>query len=500
MKITKIFSLTLLIVLMSGCSKDFLSRYPTTSLANDIALTTIENCESAAVGLYAAMGSSSYIGRNLTVWGDLATDNASTKGADAGHLWNLEGYQITTSLDEVESLWSTSYTIIARATRVLNGSKELLAKTSIATDKDRLEVVIAQCYAVRAYATFVLANYFCLPYPTTATGPNTAKAQTMNGVVVITTDATPINTPVKQTNLEATYQAVLTDLQASKDAFDRARKTTSQTTDPQYFISKAAVAALQARVNLFMGNWDEAKTRAEEAITLRNGNLEYNFEKYLTMWETPVITTEDIFTINKNSKTQLSANSINNFYISYGGNFEPIKSLFTFTDMRKQLYAQREAGKSQSKCQKYPNAFGLNNIPVIRLPEMHLTLAEAHYRLGNATAAAEELLKIAKRDTAVTTITETGEDLFERIKVERRKETAGEGLRWMDMRRWGTPIVRTSDVLFRFPFKDPYAVKDFAYPIPDGERNANHLMDQNEVWDMSKNGGSVNLPTLKSDE
>ena len=65
------------------------------------------------------------------------------------------------------------------------------------------------------------------------------------------------------------------------------------------YMNTAAVAALEARVKLYMKNYEGAITAAQEAITLSGGTIVSTKEDYKNMYTTLAVSTEDIFFIAK---------------------------------------------------------------------------------------------------------------------------------------------------------------------------------------------------------
>ena len=83
-------------------------------------------------------------------------------------------------------------------------------------------------------------------------------------------------------------------------------------------MNTAAVAALEARVKLYMKNYEGAITAAQEAITLSGGTIVSTKEDYKNMYTTLAVSTEDIFFIAKAEDDYLSANALNTLWNKYG--------------------------------------------------------------------------------------------------------------------------------------------------------------------------------------
>ena len=96
-----------------------------------------------------------------------------------------------------------------------------------------------------------------------------------------------------------------------------------------------------------------------------------------------------------------------------------------------------------NKMPAYNGDVRYSNIPLLRLSEVYLNAAEAAFRLGNTTKAAQYLNDIIKNRTSDTTKQVTASDVtLARILLERRKELVGEGQRFFDALRNNETITR----------------------------------------------------------
>jgi hypothetical protein len=192
------------------------------------------------------------------------------------------------------------------------------------------------------------------------------------------------------------------------------------------------------------------------------------------MWSSNAVSPEDIFTINNTNDDNLSANALNTLYGSYkGGLTDFTKSKFADTDYR--------AGVLSNYAFKYcglPTAQAVSNIPVFRLSEMYLILAECEAQLGNIAQAQEALFFTAGRDVAIESadkLPATKDELMSFISDERVRELYLEGHRWYDARRQGLKITVATT-------KQNFDVAKFVYPIPAAEINAGYGTEQNTGW------------------
>ncbi len=118
---------------------------------------------------------------------------------------------------------------------------------------------------------------------------------------------------------------------------------------------------------------------------------------------------------------------------------------------------------------------------------MYLIIAEANLR-GTTTdlnAAKEALLKVAKRNSAITLddLGSTKEEVFAFLKDERARELFQEGFRFYDLRRWDEKAEVYADNLDNVSYKfTNFAISEFCYPIPASEVNAGFGVEQTADW------------------
>jgi len=135
--------------------------------------------------------------------------------------------------------------------------------------------------------------------------------------------------------------------------------------------------------------------------------------------------------------------------------------------------------------------------PFIRFAEILLNYAEASYFLGEEDTARESLNRVRSRPSVdMPPVTESGDELFDRIVNERRIELVFEQHRWYDVRRWmiAEEVLnedqtrmsirkqedgsKTYEVLF-WKEANFQAPRDYLLPIPQSEIDRNGLLEQN---------------------
>ena len=141
-------------------------------------------------------------------------------------------------------------------------------------------------------------------------------------------------------------------------------------------------------------------------------------------------------------------------------------NLYNANDIRKNVYLEQKNVKylgntiSLYLVNKYPNnpdmvlssssssfwfGFGSNAYSyahkpkLFRIAEMYLIVAEAAYKLGQTTDSQTYLDKLRKA-RGLENVTYT--DIWQEIQDERNREFAFEGVRLIDIKRWGLSVVR----------------------------------------------------------
>lgn len=465
--LTYIFSLIVGVASFSSCSFDT-DIY--TAIDMEDAFGSAQDIENALNGVYRNLGNHMYRGNRVVAIGDMSSD-ISVASASTGHYYAINSWSFADTSGELLDVWSYAYKVIDQSTRAINGSQKLIEDGGLPEgDDEKLEVAMSQFYALRALAHFDLVNIFGLPYKA---GGNNSQP----GIVIVDKDPIEDFQPVERSSVEDTYVQILKDIESAK-------KYAKGDID-QYYMNEAAIYALEARVNLYMHRFEAAAKAANEAIKLRDSDGVSN-DTYVTMWRSVAITGEDIFTLVKSNDDNLSANSLNTLYGSYKGSVSQFtKDMINSTDIRSKLIYNSSAfeGHHPGKFDGLPSSLAVGNIPVFRLSEMYLIVAESEAQLGNVGASQKALLYTAKRDSKITSESDlpaTKDALLTFIADERVRELFVEGHRFYDLRRTGAVAEIGGDPNF--------VAQKFVFPIPSEEINSGFGVKQNEGW-------NDNLPT-----
>lgn len=469
MKNFKILAIgTVLTLGLASCGDSYFDVDMDQNKTSETAFNTAQDVKNGMIGAYYALGNYRFYGRDVVALGDMASDLA-TADASSGHFVELNTYQITDTNGELDEIWNYGYKVIDCSVRSINGAEKILEAGVTEEDEYAIYSYLSQCYALRALATFTLTNIFGLPYQ---------KGQTNSqlGVILVIDKPWTITDEVHRSSVEACYAQVLSDIDNAKKYYAGEDEMNGA---PQFYFNLAAIYALEARVNLYMGNYAAAKAAAENAIEER-GSDGATAANYVSMWSSNAISAEDILTINKTNDDNLSANALNTLYGSYGGAVSAkVTGLFEDNDYRAlvlDFYGIKYCG--------LPSAQAVSNIPIFRVSEMYLIIAECEANLGNLDEAKEALFFTAQRNADIAStddLPSAKADIISFINDERVRELYLEGHRWYDARRQGLKITVNNAA------KTSFDVAKFVYPIPADEINAGYGTEQNEGW-------SDNLP------
>jgi len=138
------------------------------------------------------------------------------------------------------------------------------------------------------------------------------------------------------------------------------------------------------------------------------------------------------------------------------------------------FFLNKFIGRVSNKAANTPELNFFQDEYEIRLADTYLMEAEALMNAGGGVGVgsrAYTLLNAVRARVGLSAVASVTQD---NIELERRKELAGEGQRWLDLVRWG----KAGTVL---AFKGFVAGKHEVFPIPQGELNNTKLV-QNKEW------------------
>lgn len=393
-----------------------------------------------------------------------------------------------------EFTWRNAYNQISAANSVL-------ATINPATDDATLMYYRGQALAFRAFNYHVLAQLFQFNYQTHADSPCVPLLLDTNSDVVAAEGGAP------RATVAEIYNQIILDL----DESIRMLENTSMTAPSKKFISPSVAHGLRARVHLTMGNWSAAAEDAQYVIT-NSGATPYSMEEVSkpTFVEATEASWLWAMIIEEGDRVVTSAivnwpshmGSLNYGYASVGAWRWISKKLYDAipaTDVRKGWWldgdcvsanldeAQQayitEAGAypyTQVKFGPYKGEIytdvNANDVPLMRIEEMYLILAEAQAMAGDAPTGAATLQSFVStyRDPAYTCTQSTPEGVQKAVYDQRRIELWGEGLSYFDIMRLGVGVDRRgagfqTAHIYNIAPNDPILILQ----IPQSEEEAN---------------------------
>jgi len=475
------------VFLLTSCDKKLDEIQPRQSISFDAALSSQANVESAVNAIYGGLRLQTEYGRDKLALADALADIAQATGK-SGRLQpenrNTQGSHFAN--------WQTSYALLNEVNLVLEAIPNI--PTDVAT-KDRWE---GEMKFVRALLHHDLAKMFA--YDTTAIIAGQYRGCIPLALTAFKDATTAASYRPARTGIKEVYAAIYADLTTATTKLGNSRGV--------YYATKAAAHALFARVAMHYGDWPKAITEATNALanTAAVGASVSSSANYVAGWRAlrnPESIMEARFNIqNENLGVNVSLQTsyttlsvLNGATAQTGGFGDLVPNNFLLgqlgitttgypvlnrgTDVRAQLYEWGTAGRGTRfiECTKFFGKSGfinLDNVPILRMPEVYLNRAEAYYRRAQA---GDEALALADLNTIITNrglpaVTLTGTALLNEILRQKMLEYAFEGLRWFDLKRTGQNIVKApADV----PFSDTRILPG----IPQREIDGNPNMKQN---------------------
>lgn len=471
----KILPFFLILFWASSC--DVLDQIPESNFTPANFYKNADDAKAAVNSVYDPMNTAEMYNQVMWIIQDQATDDSEWGGgrSTANQAKNdLDKYTFTPATSTFLSVWSTVYRGINRANTVLERVPGITMDTELQTR------LLAETKFMRGFYYFTLVRLF-------------------GGVPLLLKETTSLNNlQVSRATAEEIYAQVIKDFSEAEAALpltytgaDKGRAT------------KGAATAFLAKVYLTREDWANAALKAKQVIDSGVYDLWANYS--------------DAFLIaNKNGKeavfeVQALGGGFNEGSFMQGymrPNFDRVNNIAGFGDdpVTKNLYDTYTAADKRRDVNirlysatstpaapasvDYPayvykyldpsataNGEGSNNYPIIRYPDVLLMYAEAlnEQAAGNAEAF-NAINKIRTRaGLAVLPSTLSQAAFRDAVLLERRLELAFEGHRWYD-------LVRTKRLVSAMKAQNPTIVvtdKNYLFPIPQTERDANPNLTQN---------------------
>ncbi|PRD46436.1 RagB/SusD family nutrient uptake outer membrane protein [Sphingobacterium haloxyli] len=455
-KILLSISVVSILVFATGCKKDYLETSPTDKVSEEEIFSSIENANTALNGIYRFMFERTTVidwnvqnkpgmGGILLAMDFMGEDlhissgnwyTVTGEGNWQGH--RNDNHRLT------EYYYRTLYKIIGDANSILDNIDDI-----IATDEQK-NTVKAQALVLRAYAYSYLVQFYGERYDATK-GINNQL-----GVPLVLTAADQV---MPRVTVEEVYSSIVKDLDEAI-AFDISARTNKS------MANRDVALGIRARVALTMQDYESAIRYANQLIDQNEYTL-MNQEDYMRGFNDANVLSEFIWA---SMPTQDQGDAFGSYFaqIAYNANTSFMRAnpkrinsalydKISETDIRKQIWEPepdevnfplplpsfaRQPYMSRKFAIKAPGG-SLGDVPLLRLSEMYLILAEAYASSNQDGLAQDALFEFVKvRDLEATKSTNTGNVLLEEIWTHRRTELWGEGFRFLDLKRLNHPLDR----------------------------------------------------------
>lgn len=361
---------------------------------------------------------------------------------------------------KADDAWETYYHRILVVNVILDQIGDMEGSRG---DKDDLR---GECYFIRAYSYFMLANLYGKPY----IDEETAKT---DFCVPINDEVSVSNRMYGRSSVIEVYNRIEADVEMAIRYFKASgiQKT--------IFRPNLSVAYLLAsRVALFQKKYDHVIAYADSVLGNTDAVLcdlnTYSDDEYFFSSLNP----ELLYTFGYSDNDAFQESTW------YAGMLVPSKKLlgmYKDGDLRLDKYyvgdLKNKPSKWSSETNVYANAF--------RLSEVYLNRAEAYAELGEVEKALDDINLLRKyRFSEENPVNATNvKDAVAKVRDERRIELAFEGFRWFDLRRWDRPRIEHRYSSTEDPNAyDIYILEansiSYTLPIPKKERDLNTVIER----------------------
>lgn len=471
----KYIALIGLSVSFNSCNDIDLDSVPFDSVAVNVGITNIGSATASVDGMYDLLYRRDYYGRELMVTPEVASDNILVSPTNSGRYLSQYQYSMLPTNGSVTNVWDNIYKNINAANTVLN----FIPNATDATPA-QLNELEGHSYAVRGMGHFDLVRTYAFPYNVTdASVAPGADGKGGNLGVPLLVEYGQARHAVRAT-VSQVYDQVIDDLTKAISLLP----STAYSLNSKF--NKTAVQALLSRVYLYKEDYINAYKMAKAVID-SGASLSTN-ATYMANWdgqmETGVLLQLPATADDNNGFDALGSIYINKGDAGNGGYGDLIPTtgligLYTATDVRNEWF--RTEGGVQFNF-KFPLAW-TNSVPLVRLSEVYLNLAEAAANGGGSITVGQNalstIIQIADPSASATTL--TGSALFTRTKLERRKELAFEGHRMYDIVRWKEDVVRTTVASPSTIATISYPDHRMIWPLPQTEVDANDSINVNNI-------------------
>lgn len=438
-KILKYLVLSSISLLAIGCTDDDIFQPNPSGAVYDNYYSSPEEFEAAINGVYFTFLSNGFYSSEDAIIkvGDVLADNVlqnptGRRTMTIGHNWQYDsGFGAPTAI------YTSAYLMISRANAILDNIDNLDVADFPAKEQIRAEAI-----ALRAIGHFEAARHY-VKIPT-----QSSDANSFVGIPYVDV-YDPFIEPARLGTVAEVYDKIIADLEV-------ALPNIPATSVSNFRLNKNSMRGIMSRVYLYNGDYDKVVDIATPVVAAVNPapkasllNLWRSNNSDGVLFETLVDNTAPAIGVN------YSQDSGPSMRVEYSVD-KAFVDLFNVATESERFNASIQLNTSINMytVRKYLQSiilFGVHRGRYLRVEEVILNLAEAQYLSGNQGGALTTLNKL--RDARYSSYAggEAGDDLFNAIQLERRKELAFEGDRWFTLKRLqgvsGIPTIHTQGVI-----------------------------------------------------
>lgn len=469
MKLNKIFKYGVMLsaaLLVSSCGEDYLNEQPKGDLSEeavrDVMAKDPSQISAFVNGAYMNLYNGGQYASSHDVYGmyawRLATDLLCDDVAFTRNIqWFCYDYQVDNRLynyRRVVKTWQQLYQVIDNANNIITLMKPEAGEQ--VTEKFNRQV-LGQAYGLRALCYFWLINLWQQPY---------AEGREQLGVPIKTEDEYLMS----RNTVGAVYDLICSDLNTSLEYLNGYGMPSNKTE-----LGENAVAGIYANVLMQMGDYAKAQQMAEKAMQGAPLNGSELLDGFNTLGMSEVLWG---YAVNSENTCYYACfgSHMDTYMIGYGGNVGYRKEGAQWlvdkigdNDIRKGWFGYDPEYNLLGVDYSYEKNLGFlpylqnkfrdiylttygevgpfeSDYIYMRSAEFYFVAAEAAYLQGNQAAAADYLNRIMVTRDPSYAFAGTGEDLYNEICIQKRIETWGEGVRYLDMKRRNETIQRNLSI------------------------------------------------------
>ena len=426
--------------LCSGCD-DMLDTKSKTLLSQS-QIQTESGCESMLLGVYDLMQEPEFYGRDILTVPEVLADNSRLSPV-ASRYKGQEDNRIGSHLD----IWVESYEIIALLNEVIEYAEKL-------PETSKAKAILGESYALRGLTYFNLARVYGREPKHLVDGFDLCVPLILKAFFY---DGGPMDEDVypKRATVDQVWEQIETDLNNGFELLSG----NDEGLMPKRMSSLAAKAIL-SRVFLYESKWNECVEAADYVMKnapfgVYDGTYTDIFSKgeenlfYLVFTNSENLGSSSLQSVNGMAPSEVDDEG---YDIGKGVGdadlcvAEELVALFDQEkDVRFKILRKAKINGSKvwwtTKFSGWQGAFGLDNVPIIRMSEVLLNRAEAESELGNDNSALADVNELRTK-RGLDPVTLSGEDLLNEVLLQRRLELAQEGHRFFDLKRRGQDITK----------------------------------------------------------